>query len=125
VIYGSDPSAVALIPSSNYTTVRSLSLPAGKWSVSASVWLHASGAHEKSSVQCLLVLGTDSGASRARVLGLNVRADIALYLQVNQSITSSSTARLRCKRNNSNLNVTLNYIWIVALKAGSMSDAGL
>jgi hypothetical protein len=125
VIYGSDPGAAVLNASSDYTTVRSLSLPAGNWSVSASVWAHAGGSSQRSLVRCLLVLGSDQGASRVRLAGGNIASDNALYLQVNQSIASASSVRLRCKRDNSNVAVTLNHIWIVALKAGTFSDVSL
>jgi hypothetical protein len=116
---------INLPASSSYSTVTSMSVPAGRWSVSANLWLEGSGASSASLVQCKLVLGSDEGRSAVVLHGTNAGRVQAMYLQVNQRVEDSTEVRLRCKRTNAAVVVALREIRFVALKAGSLPDTGL
>lgn len=126
VYYGYHNAAVFLPFKPNMTTVGSLSLPAGSYTVTAKAWLQSRAGTGNSAAFCKLTLGGSSDQLQADAQDGN--GDVArqpvrnasMFLTLSGTITSGSTAKLSCG-NLGGGNTYLQFIKITAIKLGALS----
>lgn len=119
VYIGSHNGAVFLPFKPSMTTVGSLSLPAGIYTVTAKAWLQSRAGTGNSAAFCKLTLGGSSDQLQADAQDGN--GDVArqpvrnasMYLTLSGSISSGSTAKLSC----GNLGGGITYLQFIKITA--------
>ncbi len=108
--------------SASYQTVRSLSLPAGRWNVIGTLWVDDPLEPEVPvrRVWCRLAFGSDADASRLRQTK-NVTNNAPMMLNVVHASSSPTPVRLRCRRAGNAGTVVARFIKITAIRAATLS----
>ncbi len=117
--WSDDPRPIAR--GSAWKTVRSLALPAGRWSLVATLWVVDSmPASLSRRTSCRLRFGSDTDEARVRQ-NANITMDSTMVLTLTHASSSSGSAKLQCKRTGDPGSVTVNWLKITAIGAASLT----
>jgi hypothetical protein len=128
-VYASFHDAATFVPFSTTTTLGSLALPRGTFTVFAKAWVQSQAGSGNSDVFCSLVLGPnfDEGTVDAQdgnaPTGPEPVRNEMLELNVNGPLSGPGHALLKC-RNFGGGNTFLKFIKITAIKVGGLTNTG-
>lgn len=126
VYAGYHNNAVPLPYKPNTTTVGSLSVPSGSYTVTAKAWVQSQAGIGNSAAYCKLTLGGSSDQVQVDAQDGNGDAarqpvrNASMFLTLSGSVTSGSTVKLTCGNLGGGYTV-LKYIKITATKLGALS----
>lgn len=119
-----DESMPAIPYGSSWGSIASLSLPAGRWTVLAKLWVTATGIPSDTTerlVRCRIAFGSRYDAASIQYAN-NVTADAApLVMSLAYSSVEPGPVELRCRRNTPTGTVTAHFYKVTAMKLRSLS----
>lgn len=109
---------VISLPSTKYKTVANMSVPAGKWLITAKSVVHGSGGSAPVRVDCRL-----AGSDDSRVMISFGWYEATLWFQTMHASSSAATIRIRCKRSGSS-SWLFEFPWtyLSAMRVGAVTN---